>query len=146
MRFLTSIGVLTMSVAMMTFGCATDSVHADEQTAQTAVGKMLDIEETAWNSGDAATYANEYTDDADFINIRGQVFAGKPAVQQQHEKIFGGPFKGSVITITVRKLTLLAKGMALVDTDQTVTNFKGLPLVSSHRVRVLWSRTLNTWR
>jgi uncharacterized protein (TIGR02246 family) len=73
------------------------------------------------------TYADEYTDDADFINIRGQVFEGKAAVQQQHAKIFAGPFNGSTIDIAVRKFTLLSDRVAIVDTDQTVTNFKGLP-------------------
>lgn len=127
MRFSYWIGVLTVSVAMVTVGCGTDKVRAAEEMPQIAIQKMLNIEQAAWNAGNSIAYANEYTDDADFINIRGQIFEGRTAVQQQHEKIFTGPFKESSITIVVRKFVLLAKGTVLVDTDQTVTNFKGLP-------------------
>ena len=116
-----------VSIGMVTVGCGTDTVCAAEEVPQTAIQKMLDIEQAAWNAGDSITYANEYTVDADFINIRGQVFEGRKAVQQQHERIFAGPFNGSSITIVVRKLVLLAKATVLVDTDQTVISFKGLP-------------------
>ena len=115
-----------MSVATILTGCG-GGIHAAEITPQAAVEKMLATEQAAWIAGDSVSYADEYTDDADFINIRGQVFQGKVAVQQQHAKIFAGPFHGSTISIVVRKFTQLSQGAALVDTDQTVTNFKGLP-------------------
>lgn len=126
MRFRYWMGVATVTMAIIATGCGGD-VHAAEDSPQTAVEKMLAIEQAAWNANDSVTYADEYTDDADFINIRGQIFTGKPAIQQQHAMIFGGPFKGSTIAIVVRKFTLLSDQSALVDTDQTVTNFKGMP-------------------
>jgi len=115
-----------MSIAMVLTGCGA-GVHAAQEAPQTSIEKLLATEQAAWNAGDSVTYADAYTDDADFINIRGQVFAGKAAVQQQHAKIFAGPFKESTISIVLRKFTLLSDKAALVDTDQTVTNFKGLP-------------------
>jgi uncharacterized protein (TIGR02246 family) len=114
-----------MTAVLMANGSGA-GVHAAE-TPQVAVEQMLTAEQTAWNAGDSISYADEYTDDADFINIRGQVFTGKAAVQQQHAKILAGPFKGSTIQIKLRKLTEAGAGVVLVDTDQTVTNFKGLP-------------------
>ncbi len=84
-------------------------------------------EQAAWNAGDSAAYADAFTDDADFVNIRGQIFTGKTAVQQQHARIFAGPYKGSTIKITVRLFNLLAPGAALVDTDQEVTGYTSLP-------------------
>jgi len=116
-------GIVT--AGLMANGCGA-GVNAAEEP-QAAVQQMLTAEQTAWNAGDSVTYADEYTDDADFINIRGQLFTGKPAVQQQHAMIFAGPFKGSTIQIELRKLTEVGVGVVLVDTDQTVTNFKGLP-------------------
>jgi hypothetical protein len=41
--------------------------------------------------------------------------------------ILAGPFKGSHIAITMRTLKILAPGVAILDTDQTVTNFPALP-------------------
>lgn len=115
-----------MTAAIISIGCE-GRVHGAQEPPQPAIEKMLATEQTAWNAGDSEAYANEYTDDADFINIRGQIFAGKAAVKQQHAKIFAGPFNGSTINIVLRKFILISHQAALVDTDQTVTNFKGLP-------------------
>jgi uncharacterized protein (TIGR02246 family) len=125
MRFPYWMGALTVTIAMISTGCG--GVHAAQEAPQISIEKLLATEQAAWNAGDSVAYADAYSDDADFINIRGQVFEGKVAVQQQHAKIFAGPFKESVISIALRKFTLLSDRAALVDTDQTVTNFKGLP-------------------
>lgn len=122
---------LTQVLAMATLlqvglaGCG--AVHAAAPDPQTAVETMLTSEQNAWNSNDSAAYASAFTDTADFINIRGQIASGQPAIAQLHAMIFAGPFKGSTIKITVRLFTLLAPGVALVDTDQEVTNFAFLP-------------------
>jgi uncharacterized protein (TIGR02246 family) len=126
MQFQYWMGVLTVTIAIISTGCGGGAQSAQD-APQAAIEKVLATEQTAWNAGDSATYADEYTNDADFINIRGQIFQGKAAVQAQHAKIFAGPFKDSTISIVVRKFTLLSDHAALVDTDQTVTNFKGLP-------------------
>ena len=119
------IGALLMTLTIVTAGC--DGIKAAEDTPQIAIGKVLATEQQAWNAGDSVSYADEYTDNADFINIRGQVFTGKPAIAQQHAKIFGGPFKHSTIVIDLRKFNQLSDSTVLVDTDQTVTQFAGLP-------------------
>ena len=126
MRFSNWMVPLAMTIATVLTGCG-GRVHAAQEAPQVAIEKLLAAEQAAWNAGDSLAYANEYTDDADFINIRGQVFTGKTAVQEQNTKIFAGPFKESTISIVLRKFVLLSDQAALVDTDQTVTNFKGLP-------------------
>ena len=125
MRTRNWIGALIMTLTLGTAGCS--GVKAAGDTPQVAIEKMLATEQSAWNTGDSASYASEYSDDADFINIRGQVFTGKMAVQQQHARIFAGPFKGSSIVIVLRKSDQISDSAILVDTDQTVTNFVGLP-------------------
>lgn len=125
MQVRTWIGAVMMTLTIVTTGC--DGIKAAEDTPQIAIGKILAAEQRAWNGGDSVSYADEYTDDADFINIRGQIFAGKPAIQQQHAKIFGGPFKGSTIAIDLRRFNQISDSAVLVDTDQTVTQFAGLP-------------------
>jgi uncharacterized protein (TIGR02246 family) len=88
---------------------------------------MLATEEKAWNANDNAAYASLYTDDADFVNIRGQVFTGKVAIGKLHGKIFAGPFKGSTLKITTRLYTLLSPEAVVIDTDQEVTGYAFLP-------------------
>ena len=89
--------------------------------------RYLATEQSAWNAGDSISYANELYRHADFVNIRGQIFSGKPAIQQQHAKIFAGPFRGSTIAIVQRRFHQISDSAVLVDTDQIVTNFVGLP-------------------
>jgi uncharacterized protein (TIGR02246 family) len=125
MQFPNWIGALIMTLTIVPTACG--GVKAAEDTPQIAIDKVLAREQSAWNAGDSISYANEFTDDADFINIRGQIFIGKPAVEQQHAKIFAGPFKGSTITIALRRFNQISDSAILVDTDQTVTHFVGLP-------------------
>ncbi len=108
-------------------GGASSTVKAAEPDPQTVIQTMLETQQDAWNKNDNVAYASVFSDDVDFINIRGQIFSGKTAVTQVHGQIFAGPFKGSNISVVLRRFTLLGPTVALVDTDQTVTNYAGLP-------------------
>ncbi len=89
--------------------------------------RLLQDQEAAWNRGDSTAWAAAFSDDADFINIRGEVFRGRNAIAQLHARIFGMPFKGSQATISVRQLTEAAPGIVLLETDYEVTQFQFLP-------------------
>jgi uncharacterized protein (TIGR02246 family) len=102
-------------------------VKAATPDPETVIAAMLQTQQSAWNANDNATYGSVYTHDADFINIRGQIFMGRAAITQVHGMIFAGPFKGSAIKITIRLYKVLAQGVVLVDTDQEVTNFAVRP-------------------
>jgi len=119
-------GVLMMAMTGIE-GCGSYVVKAQEADPTVALMGIATGLETAWNHGDGATYASYFTDDADFINIRGDLFTGAKQIAQIHGMILAGPFKGSHITITMRTLKILAPGVAMLDTDQTVTGFPGLP-------------------
>ena len=110
---------------LFTTGCG--GVVSAAVNPQPIVDSMLATEEKAWNANDNATYASLYTVDADFVNIRGQVFTGSVAIAKLHGQIFAGPFKGSTIKITTRLFKALAPGLVQVDTDQEVTGYASLP-------------------
>ena len=93
----------------------------------TELQQILDAQAAAWNRGDGQAWAAAFSEDADFINIRGDVFHGRDAIGQQHARIFAGPFKGSHATITVRRVTEPAAGVELIDTDHEVSGFAFLP-------------------
>ena len=89
--------------------------------------RILQNQEGAWNRSDGEAWAAAFSEDADFINIRGEVFCGREAIAQLHTRIFGGPFKGSRTTITIRQWRQIAPGVVVVDTDYEVVQFQFLP-------------------
>ncbi|WP_232663359.1 SgcJ/EcaC family oxidoreductase [Pseudonocardia sp. TRM90224] len=59
------------------------------------------IEETlarigeAWNAGDAAAYAAEFTEDATYVTFSGDVMHNRTAIGDVHRWLFEGPLRGS---------------------------------------------------
>lgn len=49
----------------------------------------------AWNAGDAAAYAAEFTPDATYVAFNGQVMCGRTAIEDVHRWLFDGPLKES---------------------------------------------------
>jgi uncharacterized protein (TIGR02246 family) len=106
------------------------SPSSPAQSVPTTDSQLLNIflaQEAAWNRGDGAAFATAFSDDADFVNIRSDIFHGRDMIGKRHAMIFSGPFKGSHTTITIRHLTEVTPGVALIETDHEVTGFKFLP-------------------
>lgn len=101
----------------------TVTVPTDDATLR----HLLDAQTAAWNSGDGDAWATPFTDDASFINIRGQIVHGRAGIAQLHRMILTGPYHGSHVEIRLRRILPLATGVSLVETDQIVTNFHALP-------------------
>jgi uncharacterized protein (TIGR02246 family) len=59
------------------------------------VEDLLGALTAAWNEGDAAGYADLFTEDADYITFFGANMAGRPAIEAGHRALFDGPLKGS---------------------------------------------------
>jgi uncharacterized protein (TIGR02246 family) len=83
--------------------------------------------DAAWAAGDAAGIAALFTEDAEFVNGRGQVAVGTAAIAAQHAGLFAGPFKGSRLRSTVRRVTVLTGTVAVIDVDTELTGFSALP-------------------
>ena len=54
--------------------------------------------ERAWNAADGAGFARAFTENADFINIRGEHFRGREVIAQGHQGIFDSIYKGSRVS------------------------------------------------
>ncbi len=116
------IAVLCSILFFQLSGSGPSSTRMDEVILTT----MLADQATAWDRGDGTGWAMHFSPDADFINIRGDLFHGRLEIAQRHAALFAGPFKGTHVKVTVRKMTFLPEGIALVDTDQEVTGFHAL--------------------
>lgn len=83
--------------------------------------------DAAWNAGSASGIAALFVDDAEFVNGRGQVAVGTDAIRAQHAALFAGPFAGSHLQSSIRRVTFLSGTSAVVDIDTELTGFVSLP-------------------
>ncbi|RKG73467.1 SgcJ/EcaC family oxidoreductase [Corallococcus terminator] len=112
-----------LSLSFLSVGCATvDPAKADRDIRQ-----LVSTQTQAWNAHDAKAWTQDFTDDADFINIVGTVFQGREEIETRHAAIFASIFKTSHANVTVRKLTFPTPDIAVVDTVHEVTGHSGLP-------------------
>ncbi len=58
----------------------------------------------AWNAGDGAAFAREFTEDADFVNIFATHGVGRDAIAKAHQALFEGIYRGTVIAFSVTKV------------------------------------------
>ncbi|MET0595869.1 MAG: SgcJ/EcaC family oxidoreductase [Polyangiaceae bacterium] len=57
--------------------------------------------ERAWNRADGAGFAVPFAEDADFVNIRGDLFHGRVEIARGHDMIFSTIYKGSSVRLEV---------------------------------------------
>lgn len=109
----------TLAVMSHCFAIAL-SLHSGESLLRV----ILREQEEAWNRGDGNAFAKAFTEDSDFVNVRGDVFHGRAEIAARHSAIFSGPFKGSHLSLAIRRLTFLGSDVALIETDHELTNFQ----------------------
>lgn len=83
---------------------------------------MADALADAWNRGDAAAFGARYRADGTFTNVNGTYHFGRDAFNRRHAEVFGGVFKGTTLSITIRTLRFIAPGVAVVDAETTISN------------------------
>jgi uncharacterized protein (TIGR02246 family) len=87
--------------------------NADETEIQQLLGELTD----AWNRGDASAFGARYQADGTFTNVNGGFYVGRDEFDLRHDEVFRGVFKGTTLSMTVRKLRLIRPDVALVDID-----------------------------
>jgi uncharacterized protein (TIGR02246 family) len=101
---------------------------------RTALERLVGQLEDAWNAMDDAAFAAPFAVDADFVNIRGEHFRGRPAIAAGHAGIFGTIYAGSVNQYTVEAARLLRPEVALVHVHSRLDVPRG-PLAGPHEAR-----------
>lgn len=95
--------------------------------AEEVVGRL----ERAWNAGDGAAFGAPFTDDADFVAIRGDHHRSREAIARGHQAIFDTIYRGSTIRHQVTRARTLADDVILAHSTQTL-DAPGGPLVGTH--------------
>ena len=121
----TSLVLLSLSLRSMLAPLPSSAQSLTDSRA--ALQLLIHQQETAWNHGDGAGFAAAFTDDADFVNIRGDIFHGRAMIGARHTVLLSGPFKGSHVTIALRQFTEIAPDVVVLETNHTLTNYRSLP-------------------
>jgi uncharacterized protein (TIGR02246 family) len=99
-----------------------------------AVEGLVSQLEAAWKAKDSAAFAAPFAVDADFVNIRGEHFRGRPAIAAGHAAIFKTIYAGSTTQMTIEAARLLRPEVALVHVHSLLDAPQG-PLAGRHRTR-----------
>jgi uncharacterized protein (TIGR02246 family) len=87
---------------------------------RTALENTVRRLEVAWNAEDASAFAAQFTEDADFVNIRGEHHRGRAAITAGHAAIFRTIYAGSTCHFTLEAARLLRPDLALVHVHSTL--------------------------
>jgi uncharacterized protein (TIGR02246 family) len=95
----------------------------DETTTMTPTAiatALFDRLEQAWNLADGAAFGAAFTDDCDFVDIRGMHHQGAPSVARGHQAILDSIYAGSVIRYRVGSARLIVPGCVLAAATATL--------------------------
>jgi uncharacterized protein (TIGR02246 family) len=79
-----------------------------------AIVEMLVSLEQTWNESDAAALARFFTSDAIFITQSGNVWQGRPAIEEGHAAGFSGPLIGTMLSLRPINIAYLTTSIAVV--------------------------------
>jgi uncharacterized protein (TIGR02246 family) len=95
--------------------------------AEADIRALIANQAAAWNRHDAAAWASPFQPSAEFINILGTPFSGKPAIEGITARIFASIFKDSHDSVTVRKIVMVTPDIAIVHYEHAVSGYTALP-------------------
>ncbi|MGA2634837.1 MAG: SgcJ/EcaC family oxidoreductase [Terracidiphilus sp.] len=91
--------------------------EADEQSIRNVMDRFID----AWNRHDAKAWTAEFSEDADFTNVRGVGASGRADIEQFHARVFATVFKNSNQKYTDIKTRFIRPDVAAVDVHWEMT-------------------------
>jgi uncharacterized protein (TIGR02246 family) len=95
---------------------------------QSSVEDAIDRMVQAWNAGDAAAYARQFTQDATYVIFAGAVSLGREAIRRDHEPVLTKFRKGSRMRVVITRIRYLSDDTAHVLTEGGVGKRPRIPL------------------
>ena len=84
---------------------------------QEAIRDVVAAFEDSWNRHDMETFAELFTEDADFVNVVGLWWKGRPEIKQAHENSHATMFKNSNLSISETSIRFLKPDVAVVRSE-----------------------------
>ncbi len=91
------------------------------------ITQMIHRQQAAWNRGDAAGYAADCDAEMSFTNIVGKMLFKRDVFEERHVFLFSQIFKGSVLSMDIKRVHFPAPDVALVDIACTLAEYQRLP-------------------
>ena len=88
---------------------------------ETAIRKILDARNAAYNSHDAKALAGAYAPDADLVTGTGRVISGRAEIEKNYLEAFAGVDKNASVKIDSSKVRFLTADTAILDMDGVTT-------------------------
>lgn len=95
----------------------TNAEQAADACERAEIEATLDRMKAAWNAGDAAAYAAEFTGDATYVIFAGIVSIGRDRIRADHVPVFERWQRGSRMSMRILDLRFVAPGTAIVLTE-----------------------------
>jgi uncharacterized protein (TIGR02246 family) len=76
--------------------------------------------EHGWAIGDADVFASVFSQDVDFVTVRGEELVGRSAVAAGHAQLFLGPYQNSKLTTEVSLVRPLTDEISLVHVTSSI--------------------------
>ena len=105
----------------------THDASAPSADAEADIRSLIADQAAAWNRHDAVAWASRFVPEAEFINILGTPFSGKPAIEGITTRIFASIFKDSRDSVTVQKIMWVTPDLAIAHYEHAVSGYTALP-------------------
>jgi|SRR5215211_1844786 len=103
--------------------------------AATVAASILEQAERAWNDGDGTAFGALFTDDSDFVNVRGEHHRGAADIGRGHQAIFDSIYAGSTVRYRLELARAVAPGAIVAVAGATLDVPQG-PLRGVHDARL----------
>ena len=89
---------------------------ADENEIEILIDQLTG----AWKAGDAKAYGVRFLADGTFTNVNGEFYVGREEFDRRHAEVFAGVFRGTTLSLTMKKLRFVRPDVAIADVDTEV--------------------------
>ena len=87
--------------------------------------------EQAWNEYDSEKFSEEFTEDADFVNLYGRRAHGRANIALGHQASFSSNYEGSTVRLALARMRLLGEDVAVAHLSQYLHIPRG-PMAGAH--------------
>lgn len=84
---------------------------------QEAVKDVVTVFEDSWNRHDIEVFAQLFAEDADFVNVIGLWWKGRPEIKQAHEASHATMFKNSSLSVSGTSVWFLKPDVAIARSE-----------------------------
>jgi len=96
-------------------------------TAKAKIGRVFEAIVESWNRHDMATYAAQFTTNADFVNVIGMRWRGTQEIEARHVDLHRTIFRNSKLRGLDRSVRFLRPNLAVAHQRWEMTGHEGLP-------------------